>query len=79
MILKLLISLIFVGAAHAEIHRQGGAELGSLGLLAAVHVCDRHRGTCRAGPLLVAGTRARWCRRPWSGAARRTGDPDQAP
>ena len=58
-----------------EIHRQGGAELGALGLLAAVHVCDRHRGTCRAGPLLVAGTRTRRCRRAWSGAARRTGEP----
>ena len=61
-----------------ETHRQGGAELGSLGLFAAVHVCDRYRGTRRAGPLLVAGTRVGWCRGPWSGAARRTGHPDQA-
>src|SRR4030095_3630131 len=61
------------------ITRQGGAELGSLGLFAPIHVCHRHRGTCRAGPVLVAGTRARWCRRIWSRAARRTGHPDQAP
>jgi hypothetical protein len=62
-----------------EVHRKGGAELGAVGLLAAVHVCNRPRGSCRVSRLLVAWTRTGWCRRPGSGAARCTGNPDQVP
>ena len=43
MILKLLISLIFTGAAVQKFTGYRGAELGSLGLFAPVHVCNGHR------------------------------------
>src|SRR4029077_5435986 len=64
---------------RTETHGEGGPGLEAVGLPAAVHVCDRHCRACRAGPLLVAGTRNPWCRRPWFRAARRTDNLGQAP
>ncbi len=64
-----------------EAHREGGAELGTLGLSAAVDVCHRRRRTRRAGPRsggrdsnslvpqpLVWCCSAHW--QPWSGTAK---------
>ena len=81
MILKLADQPDLRWRRRTEVHRQGGAELGTLGLFAAVHVCHRHRRTRRAGPRsggrdsnslvpqpLVWCCSAHW--QPWSGTAK---------
>src|SRR6202040_1266077 len=64
---------------RTETHRQGGPGLESLGLPAAVHVCDWHRRAFRACPLLVARTRNPRRRGPWFRSARRACNLGQVP
>jgi hypothetical protein len=42
-ILKLLVSAIFTGATVQKFTGKVAPDLGSLGLLATVHVCNGHR------------------------------------
>ena len=79
MILKLLITLIFVGTAVLKLTGKVAPDWDRWGYPRQFMYATGIAEACRAGPLLVAGTRNPRCRRPWSRAARRTCNLGQAP
>ena len=79
MILKLLISVIFVGAAVQKFTGKVAPNWERWGYSRQFMYATGIAELVARGLLLVAGTRTDWCRRACSGAARRTWNADQAP
>ena len=79
MILKALITLIFVGAAVQKFNGKVAPNWERWGYSRKFMYATGIAELVALAVLLVAGARTRGCSRPLSGAARRTCDADQAP
>ena len=79
MILKLLISLIFLGATVQKFTGKVAPDWERWGYSRQFMYATGIAELVARGPPLVARTCSRWCRGSWSGAARRTWNVDQAP
>ena len=79
MILKLLITLIFVGTSLLKLSGKVAPDWNRWGYPRQFMLCDRHRRAFRACSLLVAGTRNPRCRGPWFRSARRACNLGQVP